>query len=107
MTKDNFPDTIHIGDVTKVSYRDGVLYTENGNYETSIDLIIGGSPCQDFSSLRAMGSNASEIKGLKGDKSSLFYHYLRILNEVRFYHNSYHRTMTIHSLYYPLNFSND
>ena len=78
VTKENYPGTIHIGDVTKVSYKDGVLYTEEGNYIVGkIDLLIGGSPCQDFSLLKANG------KGLEGDKSKLFYEYLRILKEVK------------------------
>lgn len=77
VTKHNYPNTIHIGDVTKVSYKDGVLYTENGNYNVKIDVLIGGSPCQDFSLLKTDG------KGLKGDKSKLFYEYLRILKEVK------------------------
>jgi len=77
VTKHNFPNTIHIGDVTNVSYKDGILYTENGNYEVGhIDLIIGGSPCQDLSILM------SDRKGLEGNNSSLFWHYHRILNEV-------------------------
>lgn len=42
----NYPNIVHIGDVTKVSYKDGVLYTENGEYNVGkIDLLIGGSPC--------------------------------------------------------------
>ena len=78
VTKENYPGTIHIGDVTKVSYKDGVLYTEEGNYIVGkIDLLIGGSPCQDFSLLKANG------KGLEGDKSKLFYEYLRLLKEIK------------------------
>ena len=42
-----------------------------------IDLLIGGSPCQNFSI-----ASVSQL-GLKGDKSKLFYEYLRILNEVK------------------------
>jgi len=46
ITKKNFPQTIHIGDVTKVSYSNGILYTESGEYNIPhIDLLIGGSPC--------------------------------------------------------------
>ena len=82
-SKANWNDITHIGDVTKVSYEDGVLYTENGEYEVEIDLLIGGSPCQDFSSARAMGTNGVIPQGLKGDKSGLFYEYLRILNEIK------------------------
>jgi DNA (cytosine-5)-methyltransferase 3A len=77
----NYPDIIHIGDVTKVSYSNGVLYTENGEYKTGeIDLIIGGSPCQDFSPVKWINWQAN---GLSGDKSKLFYEYLRILREVK------------------------
>ena len=46
VTKDNYPDTIHIGDVNKISYKAGILYTENGNYNVGhIDLMVFGSPC--------------------------------------------------------------
>lgn len=79
VTKHNYPNTIHIGDVTKVSYSNGVLYTENGEYEVGeIDYLIGGSPCQDFSVAKV-----NNIKyGLEGDKSKLFYEYLRLLKEI-------------------------
>lgn len=77
LTKHHYPNTIHIGDVTKVSYRDGILYTENGNYNVIIDTLIGGSPCQDFSIIKVNG------KGLKGEKSRLFYEYLRLLDEIK------------------------
>ena len=78
VTMEHFPNTIQIGDVTKVSYNDGILYTENGEFNIgNIDLLIGGSPCQDFSLINPKG------KGLKGDKSRLFYEYLRLLNEIK------------------------
>jgi len=81
-TMRHYPDTIQIGDVTKVHYEDGVLYTENGDFEVGqVDFLIGGSPCQDFSILRA--SSGLEITGLKGDKSKLFYEYLRLLHEIK------------------------
>ena len=76
-TQHNYPNTIQNGDVTKVRYKDGVLYTENGDFKVGkIDLLLGGSPCQDFSILKANG------EGLEGEKSKLFYEYLRILKEV-------------------------
>jgi len=67
LVKIKFPQTEHIGSVTDVSGKDF----------PNIDLLIGGSPCQDFSSIKAKG------KGLAGDKSILFYEYLRILKEVK------------------------
>lgn len=42
-------------------------------------LLIGGSPCQDFSIAKAASGNRS---GLKGDKSKLFYEYLRLFKEI-------------------------
>ena len=47
-----------------------------------IDLIIGGSPCQDFSQAKAI---LSVKNGLSGDKSKLFYQYLEILRTIKCY----------------------
>lgn len=80
VTKLHYPNTIHIGDVTKVKYIDGVLYTEQGQWKVDIDIVIGGSPCQDFSPLKWI--NWEGGKGLEGEKSKLFYEYLRIKKEV-------------------------
>lgn len=72
----NYPNIVHIGDVTNVKYSDGILYTENGEYNVGkIDLLIGGSPCQSV-------SNLGDGSGLEG-KSGLFFHYLRIKDEVK------------------------
>lgn len=78
-TKHNFPNTIHIGDVNKIYYKDGILHTEIGEFKTDIDLVIFGSPCQSFS--RAM---IKERKiGLEDmERSGLFYECNRILKEV-------------------------
>lgn len=85
VTMEHFPDTVQIGDIEKVRYNRETkeLITENGVYQTEgIDLVIGGSPCRNFSIARvSMGTK--EIEGLKGDKSKLFYEYLRILREVQ------------------------
>jgi len=66
-TLDNFPNTKQLGDVTKI----------NVNDLPKIDLLIGGSPCQDFSRAN------STRDGLQGTKSKLFFEYIRILNEIR------------------------
>lgn len=85
-TLDNYPNTIEIGDVTKVSYKEETLYTENGNFNVGkIDLLIGGSPCQDFSSASMLAMNKDHTAkgyGLNGMKSRLFYEYLRIKKEI-------------------------
>jgi len=61
----NYPDTMQIGDVTKVSGKD----------LPKIDLLIGGSPCQSL-------SNAGDGTGFDG-KSGLFYEWTRLLEECR------------------------
>jgi DNA (cytosine-5)-methyltransferase 3A len=80
VAKANHPDIIHIGDVKELD--DGNLVLNNlagntGNKINITDLLIGGSPCQDLSIAK------KDRKGLQGDKSSLFYEYVRILNEVK------------------------
>lgn len=73
-----FSDSHNLGDVTKVSYNDGVLHSELGDYQLDhIDMVIFGSPCQNFS--RAM--HTEDRMGFEGSKSSLFYECLRILQE--------------------------
>lgn len=50
VTKANYPDTVHIGDVNKISYKDGILYTEKSTFNVGhIDIVMFGSPCQTFS----------------------------------------------------------
>ena len=80
VTKYNYPSTIHIGDVNKVSYKAGILYTENGNYNVGhIDLMVFGSPCQSFS--RCMKTDMRV--GLEDrTRSGLFFECYRILKEV-------------------------
>lgn len=73
---DNWNDIIHIGDIKDVHYKDGILYTAEGNYELPyIDLLMSGTPCQTFSL-----ANVSNNIGLEG-KSGLFLEALRILKE--------------------------
>ena len=79
VTKDNYPDTIHIGDVNKITYKDRVLHTETGDFETEIDLVIFGSPCQSFSiAMKTEGRVGLEDK----ERSGLFLECYRILKEV-------------------------
>lgn len=74
----NHPNQIsRLGDVTKLSYKNGILTSELGSIKVGkIHLLIGGSPCQSFSVLNP------NPNGLEGS-SKLFYEYLRLLNEIR------------------------
>jgi len=64
VTQHHYPNTVQLGDVTKIEF-----------IASKIDLLIGGSPCQSFSS-------AGNRNGFDG-KSKLFWEYVRILNEVK------------------------
>lgn len=66
----NYPDIIELGDITKID--ETILKTL-----PKIDIVIGGSPCQDISGLN------KEQNGLNGTKSGLFYHYIRILRWIQ------------------------
>ena len=66
VTKLQFPNMLHVGDITKL---DGAILPP-------VDIICGGSPCQDLSvaGLRA---------GLAGERSGLFMEQIRIVKEMR------------------------
>lgn len=65
VAKHNYPNTIHIGDVTKVV----------GDDLPNIDLLIGGSPCQGFSFI-------GKQLNFNDPRSALFFEFLRLLKEV-------------------------
>lgn len=74
----NWKDTVHIGDVTTINYDGGILYTEYGAFSSDIDIIIGGSPCQGF-------STAGIGKAFEDSRSSLFFEFVRLVTEVGAY----------------------
>ena len=63
VTRYNFPNTIFLGDVTKVDF----------SKLKDIDVVIAGSPCQDLSFAKGNG------KGLEGSRSSLFYKFVEAI----------------------------
>lgn len=71
VTQKNFPNTIQLGDVTKITSE---FFKERG---ITIHFITAGSPCQDLSRMNTNG------QGLEGDKSSLFFDFYRLLKEIR------------------------
>lgn len=73
ITQFNYPDTIQLGDISKITEHQ---LDELGN----IDMIIGGSPCQDLSNYKY---DRGEVTGLNGEKSGLFYEYVRILKYLK------------------------
>lgn len=59
VTQSHYPDTIQIGDVTKIDFHD---------YIGKVDMVIGGSPCQGFS---VMGKQLA----FKDERSKLIKHF--------------------------------
>lgn len=68
VTQKNFPATKQLGDVTKLDYS-----SIGGG---SVDLLIGGSPCQDL-------SIAGKGAGLDGERSGLFWEYIKALETLK------------------------
>ena len=66
VTQHNYPNTIQIGDVTKVK----------GEDLPKIYLLIGGSPCQGF-------SIAGKQLNFEDERSKLFFEFVRLLKETK------------------------
>lgn len=66
VTRKRFPSILHVGDITKL----------NGAELPPVDIITGGSPCQDLS---VAGARA----GLAGERSGLFMEQIRVVKEMR------------------------
>ena len=66
VTKTHFPNMLHVGDITKL----------DGAGLPPVDIICGGSPCQDL-------SVAGARVGLAGERSGLFMEQIRIVKEMR------------------------
>lgn len=67
VTQDNFPLTIQLGDVNTI----------NWDSLPKIDLLAGGSPCQDISNLN------KKREGLNGKNSSLFWKFVDAKNKLQ------------------------
>lgn len=65
ISRKNYPDIIRGGDVTKEDFT---------KYRGKVDLLIGGSPCQNL-------CRCGDKKGLDGAESKLFFDYVRALYE--------------------------
>lgn len=80
VSQKNYPDIIQLGDVTEIKYQGKIANAWSTFVDSSmeIDLLIGGSPCQDLSNYKY---DRGEVKGLDGEKSNLFYHFVRLLKE--------------------------
>jgi len=85
IAKKNYPNMVHVGDVTKLSYSDyrGCLVREKESKyivdipnSKRIDLIMGGSPCQGF-------SRAGKGLDFEDPRSKLFFEFVRLIKECK------------------------
>ena len=67
ITRNNFPNTIHLGDVKEIEGEDFIY---------DIDLLTAGSPCQGF-------SFAGKRLAFEDERSVLFFEFIRLLEELK------------------------
>ena len=67
ITRKNFPNTIHLGDVKEIEGEDFIY---------DIDLLTAGSPCQGF-------SFAGKRLAFEDERSVLFFEFIRLLEELK------------------------
>lgn len=67
ITRKNFPNTIHLGDVKEI---------EGEDFIHDIDLLTAGSPCQGF-------SFAGKQLAFEDERSVLFFEFIRLLEELK------------------------
>jgi DNA-cytosine methyltransferase len=70
----NYSNTVQLGDITKLTNDELIKLGK-------IHFLGGGSPCQNLSIIVANKENHNQ--GLKGEKSKLFYEYVRVKNIVK------------------------
>lgn len=67
ITQKNYPNTIQLGDINNIDFT---------QFIGKIDLIMGGSPCQDL-------SIAGKRAGLQGERSGLFYKFVEAIDTIK------------------------
>lgn len=67
ITQKNYPNTIQLGDINNIDFT---------KFIGKIDLIMGGSPCQDL-------SIAGKRAGLAGERSGLFYKFVEAIEVIK------------------------
>lgn len=99
VSRDNFNDIIHLGDVRNIIYRDNKLIGDCSYDTEPIDLLLGGSPCTNFSFAGKRNGMTTKDKVdiltleqyLEMKKSNfifegqsyLFWEYIRLLKDVK------------------------
>jgi DNA-cytosine methyltransferase len=77
VTQYNYPNTTQLGDITKVRYENGKLYSNiyPDGLETVIDIVIGGSPCQGL-------SFSGKMLAFDDPRSKLYFEFERLVQQI-------------------------
>ena len=62
--------------ITEDRWYEDIRFLDGKKFENQVDLIVGGSPCQSFSTF-------GKRKGLEDTRGTLFYDYARLIKEVK------------------------
>lgn len=68
ISEKNYPDIVRLGDIRKIDF---------SQFIGKIDLIIGGSPCQDLSIAK------QNRQGLNGERSGLFWKFVEAIQTIK------------------------
>lgn len=82
ISQKNHPDITRHGDINNIDFK---------QFKGKIDLIIGGSPCQDLSIAK------QNRQGLKGERSGLFWKYVEALETIRPEHFMLENVASMHN----------
>ena len=63
-------------DISEDNWHDDIRYLDGTPYANQVDIFVGGSPCQSFSTY-------GHRKGLEDTRGTLFYDYARLVQEIK------------------------
>lgn len=77
VTMDNHPETIQVGDIKELSFSEGKLHNNGETFNIgSVDLLMGGAPCQGF-------SFSGKQLNFEDPRSKLFFEFVRLLKDMK------------------------
>lgn len=76
--KENFVKTSYFANyaITEDNWHEDIRFLDGTKYADKVDIMVGGSPCQSFSTY-------GKKRGLEDTRGTLFYDYARIISECR------------------------
>ena len=63
-------------EISEENWYEDIRFISGKRYENKVDIFVGGSPCQSF-------SNMGKRKGLEDARGTLFYHYAKLISDIK------------------------